>query len=514
MNTGTAKENHGDGVDHETVASQPSFTITLGMRDIVQRKGMPLFRRIDESTAGFYDPEKRVLALLKTADPTVFLHESGHLFLDAYTKVAALPDAPREVVADMNTVRKWWKQNAGHMLEILDDDIQRAKDPLRKAEMIEMRAAIDAEGGQGLIKQVANRWQEQETTKGGIAAWTLMHEYFARGAEAYFREGKSPAPEMGSIFAQFRTWLVKIYESILALKVELSPELCGVMDRMLSGAVKKERPEVDGVYSSILREVKATGLFDADVNRAYAAMQGEFFAVLGDKLGIEPNEAYSKYGAKIIGNQAMRLGATMPLQSEKDSNMLDLFGDEVIPGITQGARKRADTVIRHWEEMATQGVRTVGGALFGDRLNPLANRVHDALWEQGDGSVVFHLVEEKIKSNPEIAKLAIHPDVKRYVSHRLLESAVACLASHASRGDTVADASASITPQEGKVYVGPIISNNGRTVLQDTGRNTSVEHQIEELSMPLSTGKVVRIEYANGQAKVSEASLGRRGNER
>lgn len=529
-------------VDLGSVVSQPSFTITPAMRQSVLSKGLPLFRRVDGDTRGFYDPDKRILGLLKTADPTVFLHESGHLFLDAYTKVAALPDAPGEIVADMNTVREWWKQSAGHIMEVLDDDIQQAKDPLRKAEMIEMRVAIDAEGGQDLIKQVADRWQDHEVTEGGTAAWILMHEYFARGAEAYFREGKSPSPEMGSIFEQFRTWLVKSYESIRALKVDLSPEVCGVMDRMLSGAEKPVRHEVDGVYSSILREVKATGLFDANVNRAYAAMQGEFFATLGDKLGIGTKEAYSKYGATIVGSQvALVEGSKMPLQShkgrqddpsgtadqdkavsgptndssqlKKDSTMLDLFGDEVIPGIAQGARKRADTVVQHWQEMADQGVRRLGGNFCGDVLNPLANRVHDALWEQGDGDVVFHLVEEKIKSNPALAKLAIHPDVKRYVSHRLLESAVVCLASHASRGDSL-DACASITPQEGKVYVGPIISNNGRTVLQDTGRNTSVEHQIEKLSMPLSTGKVVRIEYANGRANVSEASLGRHGNER
>lgn len=268
--------------------------------------------------------------------------------------------------------------------------------------------------------------------------------------------------------------------------------------------------------------------------------------------------------------------------------MKDLFGDDTVANIiTPDTRKRADTVIKHWQEMVSKGERRVEGHWNGEILNPLANREHDALWEHGDGEAVSHLVAQKIKSNPEVAKLAIHPDVKRYVSHRLLdlantslsveESVIAGSAAPASpelisyslrylkenmdASDKIsehydndpifADAINAIIPnfeypdwshrtigqaihsvrpkmdqpailtgaqaamvEDGKIYVGSVVSNNGAVLVHDLGRKTLVAHQLDKLNRVPAPGSTVRIEYSGGRGEVSEAKMLRQGNER
>ncbi|HVX56330.1 MAG TPA: hypothetical protein VHA37_01250, partial [Candidatus Saccharimonadales bacterium] len=57
---------------------------------------------------GTYNPETRTIALLKHADLSTFLHESGHFFLDTYSRIAAQPDAPAAIKADMDALLKWF----------------------------------------------------------------------------------------------------------------------------------------------------------------------------------------------------------------------------------------------------------------------------------------------------------------------------------------------------------------------------------------------------------------------
>ncbi|MEK9810149.1 MAG: hypothetical protein VW362_06845, partial [Candidatus Nanopelagicales bacterium] len=60
------------------------------------------------------------------------------------------------------------------------------------------------------------------------------HEMFARGTEAYVREGNAPSFELRQIFARFKDWLVRIYRSVRELNVEITPEFRAVLDRMLA----------------------------------------------------------------------------------------------------------------------------------------------------------------------------------------------------------------------------------------------------------------------------------------
>ena len=57
---------------------------------------------------GIYTPGERVITLMKSANESTFIHESGHYFLDVLTDVAMKNDAPSQVKADVQTLMDWF----------------------------------------------------------------------------------------------------------------------------------------------------------------------------------------------------------------------------------------------------------------------------------------------------------------------------------------------------------------------------------------------------------------------
>ena len=117
------------------------------------------------------------IKLMQGADLSTFLHESGHLFLEIAKDLAAQPGAKPQLVAMMKTLTDWFG-----------------------------------------------------TTEIG----TEQHEKFARGFEAYLREGKAPSVELQSVFDRFMGWLLDIYKELRQLNVTLNNDVREVMDRMLA----------------------------------------------------------------------------------------------------------------------------------------------------------------------------------------------------------------------------------------------------------------------------------------
>lgn len=74
-----------------------------------------------------------------------------------------------------------------------------------------------------------------------------MHEQFARGVENYFATGRAPSLALGSIFSQFKVWVGSVYNRFMKLDVQFSPEVTGVVDRML--ASDEEITVVEGQYN-------------------------------------------------------------------------------------------------------------------------------------------------------------------------------------------------------------------------------------------------------------------------
>lgn len=123
------------------------------------------------------------IALFEHADASTFIHESAHAYLEILRDMAARTRAAdSQLRRDWQTVKEW--------------------------------LGIAALGDNEPIPEQA-------------------HEQFARGWEAYMREGIAPNADLQGVFERFSEWLCEIYRSIRDLFVELTPEVVEVMDRML-----------------------------------------------------------------------------------------------------------------------------------------------------------------------------------------------------------------------------------------------------------------------------------------
>jgi hypothetical protein len=174
-------------------------------------------------------PDQRpVITLMRDANASTFIHESGHQWLEEMLRDAAHPAATDQIKDDMGTVR-----NA---------------------------LGMDAD-------------QDRPTTK--------QHEQFARWTEQYMREGRAPSAALARVFSQFKTWLTTIYRTMKGLGAPINDDIRGVFDRLL--ATEPERtvilPEAERARS-LAEEHEAAA---ADVHPA----QGE---PVGDRIRSERND--------------------------------------------------------------------------------------------------------------------------------------------------------------------------------------------------------------------------------
>lgn len=152
---------------------------------------------LNQGARGFFSPDTNTIGLLKTADLSTFLHESGHFFLEVQMDLAAklmhesagftLSEGEQQIVADAQALLTWFGVSDFATWYNLDFEEKRS-----------------------------------------------YHEQFARGFEAYLFEGNAPSIEVQGVFQRFRAWLVNVYKELKALNVELSDEVRNVMDRMLA----------------------------------------------------------------------------------------------------------------------------------------------------------------------------------------------------------------------------------------------------------------------------------------
>lgn len=120
---------------------------------------------------------RTIVTLFRKADASTFLHETGHQWLDELLRDAQHPQAPDELKADADAVRQW--------------------------------AGI----------------RGNPTTK--------QHEQVARGFEAYMLEGRAPSAGLARVFAQFRQWLLSIYDAVKQQKLPVIDSVRGVFDRLV-----------------------------------------------------------------------------------------------------------------------------------------------------------------------------------------------------------------------------------------------------------------------------------------
>ncbi|BES72157.1 hypothetical protein RE428_31750 [Marinobacter nanhaiticus D15-8W] len=186
-----------DGPIH-AIAFEPDQVITGATesfnQDVGGKRGVI---RIDRANRNFN------IELLANADLSTFLHESGHFFLEVLGDLAQAEGASQRVQGQYQALLDWFG--------------------------VESREQIGTE----------------------------QHEQFARGFEAYLMEGKAPTPELQSVFARFRAWLLAIYKRLRALDVDLTDEVRNVMDRILATDEDIERAREGASMTDTLGDIAA-----------------------------------------------------------------------------------------------------------------------------------------------------------------------------------------------------------------------------------------------------------------
>lgn len=123
---------------------------------------------------------ERIVELFKTADKSTFMHEMGHVFFDDIKTLAEMENAPQQVKDDWQALKEW------------------------------------------------SGWNDNETIN------TDAHEKFARGFEAYLREGEAPTKFLERTFRRFSKWLSAIYRAVSRLGGLPPKDIREIMDRMLA----------------------------------------------------------------------------------------------------------------------------------------------------------------------------------------------------------------------------------------------------------------------------------------
>lgn len=222
-------------VEHEDIAAIP---VEPGLE--VAAQGQPKAGAQPRGYVTF--PKSREwfqVTLTGSANLSTFLHESGHVFLEVL-RASAEKDAG--LAADLKTVQDW--------LGV----------PL-------------------------------------MGAWTADQlERFARGFEAYLREGKAPSSQLAEVFAAVKSWLLLVYRSLRGLDVELTDDVRGVMDRLLA------------TEAEIAAARQAAGLAPAFKSAEEAGLSKEAFAAYEERWHKAKAAARAEVESRAIAALARTVG--------------------------------------------------------------------------------------------------------------------------------------------------------------------------------------------------------------
>lgn len=147
-------------------------------------KAIQVIEKYNQSINGMTQissPTDRLIQIFKTADRSTFLHEMGHVFFDDIKNLAEMENAPEQLVTDWNKLKEWSEWD-------------------------------DAQGADN----------------------TKAHEKFARGWEAYLREGNAPTKGLQRVFRMFSKWLTRIYRAVTRLGGLPPKEIQDIMARMIA----------------------------------------------------------------------------------------------------------------------------------------------------------------------------------------------------------------------------------------------------------------------------------------
>lgn len=216
-----------------------------------------LFFQNRNAPRGGFVPDTNTMLLLKDADLSTFLHESGHYFFEGDIALAAeivkaqrdgasISDGEQQILNDVSALLKWHGLN-------------------------------------GDIQEQLRAWYTSDFEERRV-----YHERTAESFEAYLFDGKAPSMELQPYFQKFRAWLFNVYRSLkdfLALNPEagkLNDEVRAVFDRMLATNEQIEAAEAARNMGPLFNAQNAQGLIDDW--QAYHSLANEATLAAVDQL--------------------------------------------------------------------------------------------------------------------------------------------------------------------------------------------------------------------------------------
>ena len=194
---------------------------------------------------GTFNPKTLDMRLLAEADLSTFEHEVFHFLLTVYTDIAAQPDAPADIVKDVQALMDWFGIENVHVWNAMSLEQQRP-----------------------------------------------YHEQFAETGEQYLFTGKAPTAELQSLFRTFAKFLSKVYGTIKdflrsdrGANAKLNPEIATVMDRMLATEKQIAQAEEQREYQNIFKTAVEAGMTPEQFAR-YQALPAEARAEAEEALRV------------------------------------------------------------------------------------------------------------------------------------------------------------------------------------------------------------------------------------
>jgi len=154
-------------VDAELQAAVGAAGVRPGERGLGAGAGDSGTEVLEQGPRGTFNPRTLELVLNPNADLSTWFHETGHFFLEVMADVASQPDAPAQIVEDMNAFLQW----AG-------------------------------------VPDLAT-WNGYS-----LEQKRPYHERWAESIEQYVMEGRAPSVELQPLMRRFSAWLKNVYGSI------------------------------------------------------------------------------------------------------------------------------------------------------------------------------------------------------------------------------------------------------------------------------------------------------------
>ena len=179
---------------------------------------------LHQAARGTFMPGSNTIALLKEADLSTTIHELGHYFLHTGLNIANALEA---------------KAARGEALSVGE-----------RQHLTDMQATLNWLGLADLQAWNALTFEQQRP----------YHEQLARGFEAYVMEGKAPSLEMRSVFQRMKAWMLRVYQNLTRLDVQLSDEVRGVFDRLLASDEEIALAEQNRSMAMLFDDPEAAGM--------------------------------------------------------------------------------------------------------------------------------------------------------------------------------------------------------------------------------------------------------------